>query len=559
MLEILWRERRLPFGRRGVQQHPATPGHLFRTTLTAICVVFGSSLATAVEVGKYKTHELTFKAAVSPANPFDTYLLKLEVTDPAGRKFKIDGFFDGDGNGGQNGNIWKARLSPYATGVWSWRTIPGDAPDEALAERTGQFTCVEIGDLGGIIADGHYFRFQGGDHIFLLGNFLDNTVRFTHLYMSEMISNAERDAIIARNRDFHAANKINVYFANKGDYRGLSVTPWLGTASENDKTRMDLARWKLYDQYIQRFKDAGMFAEMWFFADDSDFGALPDAVKNRLYRYAMARTSAFSHTMYVIALEWEEGWSRASVKRSGHFIQAHNPWRRPLSVHSIGTFWAFSGESWASFIASQAGNDSKPYRVNPAAIALRMKEKIPHIGEEFGHLNGDSDARLRANLWANFLGGAAGAGTGSNLKAFQSFLSQSRVPFQRMLPANHLVADGGYTRFLLAEQGRHYVVYSVRGAFKLAVRGRSLRGRWFNPRDPNAVLSQSFVVSPGVQSFSPPDSDETDWVLWISDDSNLNRGIVATSVGATMTQQRVGLKSRSCCEKGGAKTSRLAF
>ena len=203
-------------------------------------LAFASGLkgpAEAIDVGKYKTHELTFKASVSPANPFDSYLLKLEVTDPAGRKFKIDGFFDGDGKGGQNGNIWKARLSPYSTGVWSWRTLPGDRADEALADLNGQFTCVESGDLGGIIADGHYFRFQEGDPIFLVGNFLDNTVRFTHVYMSEMISNAERDAIITRNRDFHGANKINVYFANRGDYRGLAVTPWVGTNTATTRPR----------------------------------------------------------------------------------------------------------------------------------------------------------------------------------------------------------------------------------------------------------------------------------------------------------------------------------
>jgi Putative collagen-binding domain of a collagenase len=303
-----------------------------------------------------------------------------------------------------------------------------------------------------------------------------------------------------------------------------------------------------------------MIAEMWFFADDSNFGALPDSVKNRLYRYAMARTSAFSHTMFVIALEWEEGWSRASVRRSGRFIQAHNPWRRLLSVHSVGSSWWFSGESWASFIASQAGNKSRAYRVNPAAIALRMKEKIPHIGEEFGHLNGDSDARVRANLWANFVGGAAGAGTGSDLKALQGFLSKSRVPFQRMLPANHLVADGGYTRFLLAEVGRHYVVYSMGGEIKLAVAGTRLAGRWFNPRDPNAVFSEPFDVFPGVQNFSPPDDKAKDWVLWITDGSNLNRGIVRPSVGATMTRQHAGPKTLgSHNDDHRAKTSRLTM
>jgi Domain of unknown function (DUF5060)/Putative collagen-binding domain of a collagenase len=524
---------------------PVMARHILQTTVAAACILFGLASAASIDVGKYKTHELTFTAGVSPANPFDTYLLRLEITDPAGRKFNIDGFYDGDGNGGQSGRIWKARMTPYMTGVWSWRTIPGDAPDEALAGLSGQFRCLDSGDLGGVIVQGQHFRFQEGPYIYLQGNFLDLTAPSTHVYMSEKVSDAWRDFIIVRNRDFHAANKINVYFANEGDYRGLSVTPWLGSPSESDKTRMDLGRWKLYDQYVRRFKDAGMFAEMWFFADDSKFGKLSDTIKNRLFRYAMARTSAFTHTMYVIALEWEEGWSRSSVIRSGDFIQSHNPWRRPLSVHSVVAFWSFSGARWASFIASQAGNKSRPHHVYQAAVALRLREKIPHIGEEFGLLSSDSDERLRANLWANFLGGAAGGGTGSDLKAFQGFLSQSRVPFQRMAPASHLVEEGGSRRFLLAEIDHHYVVYSLGGAFKVNIRVESLPARWFDPRDPNARLGNFHRVSAGTQTFVPPHSPDRDWVLWISDGTNLNSGTVRPSTGATLTQELINLTSPS--------------
>ena len=104
--------------------------HLLVTLLAVLAVIRGcGSSAEAVQVGKYHTHELVFTAATEPADPFDTYLLKLEITDPAGRKFNIDGFYDGDGKGGQRGKIWKARMAPYMAGVWSWRTVTGDAAD----------------------------------------------------------------------------------------------------------------------------------------------------------------------------------------------------------------------------------------------------------------------------------------------------------------------------------------------------------------------------------------------------------------------------------------------
>ena len=148
-----------------------------RIWVSTVCVLAVSCLspptiAQEPQVGKYKTLELVFAADNTPANPFDTYLLRLELTDPSGTSFEIDGFYDGDGDGGQNGNVWKARICPYETGTWSWQTVQGDAPDAGLAGLSGEFTVVESGDLGAVVNDGTYFRMQEGPFIFLYGNFL---------------------------------------------------------------------------------------------------------------------------------------------------------------------------------------------------------------------------------------------------------------------------------------------------------------------------------------------------------------------------------------------------
>src|SRR5688572_13774860 len=121
-----------------------------RAALAALFCVAVNAAPPSVEIGKHKVLELAFTAAAAPPNPFDVYLLKLEVTDPAGKTFTVEGFYDGDGKGGQSGNVWKARLTPYMAGAWRWRTVPGDAPDSRLAGLAGRFTCVASGDTGGI-------------------------------------------------------------------------------------------------------------------------------------------------------------------------------------------------------------------------------------------------------------------------------------------------------------------------------------------------------------------------------------------------------------------------
>jgi hypothetical protein len=248
------------------------------------------------------------------------------------------------------------------------------------------------------------------------------------------------------------------------------------------------------------------------------------ADRKRLMRYAMARTSAFSHLWYVLCFEWQEGWSKAEVNEAGRFLQAHNPWKRLLSAHDWdGRPWAFAGQAWPTYLASQDGNNATPVAVNRYVISLHA-HGLPVLADEFGINRMPSDAKIRGKMWAAFCGGAAGTGTGTDLKAFQRFLAQSRIPFQRMEPNNNMVQDGGSSRFCLAESDHHYLVYSTAAAFALAVTGAGLAGHWFDPRDPNASLGKSFGVCSGTSTFAPPDPGR-DWVLWVTDGSHLNSGV----------------------------------
>ncbi|MCA9649913.1 MAG: DUF5060 domain-containing protein [Myxococcales bacterium] len=497
-----------------------------------------------VELPLHQLLELRFVARGAVGNPFDTYLLRLRVTSPAGVVRELDGFFDGDGTGGAEGNVWVARLTCDELGSWTWETIEGDAADAGLLGHGGEVMCMPSGDRGGLRRQGRHFALASGDPIYLVGNFLDFTggLRSTHVYMSEDVSDMDRAAILSRQADFHTANKANLYFANVGDYGGDAVTPWVGAAGASDRSRMDLGRWALYDGYLRELKDAGLLAEMWFFADDSAFGdgagfSLDD--HQRLLRYAMARSSAFPHTAYVIALEWQEGFSQGRIEELGQWLAAHDPWERLLSVHSLtGSSWAFAGSSWPGFVATQAGNSTPATEVNAYGISIRSQDDLPHLDEEFGILGGDVDDELRARTWANLASGAAGGGTGSGLAAMQSFLASSRMPFQSMEPHNELVTAGGSTRYCLAEPGHHYLVYSTGGGFDLVVEGTGLEASWFDPRDAGAARTEAGPVAAGNVHLEPPGGD--DWVLYVGDGTGLNDGITHPSPGLEVIVIEVG-------------------
>src|SRR5262249_52726644 len=361
-------------------------------------------------------------------------------SDPGGRTFPVDGFYDGDGRGGQSGRIWKVRLGPYCTGRWSWRTVTGDAAPSGLAGLNGQFDCIESGDQGGLVAQGQYFRFQDGDFFFPVGNFLDDAPRLPlWSYLGEAVTDAQRDAIIARQRDFHTANKYMIYLSNHSDASDHDtevVTPWVATAASSDKTRMDLARWKLYDGYLRRMKDNGMTVYLSLFEDGKpgNYGDLPMADRKRLMRYTMARTSAFSHLWYFLCFECQAAWHIGRCILAGAFLRAHNPWRRLLSVHDWGQApWAFVGESWPTYLASQDGNDAHPDAVNRYVLSLRT-HGLPVLADEFGFNKTDSDARIRGNLWASLCAGAAERPAGTRLHAAQLRPRPGLIPPPRHVP-----------------------------------------------------------------------------------------------------------------------------
>lgn len=487
-------------------------------------LLFLAILATgpAVAVPLYGTEEIVLRSSVSydgiagTPNPFDLGLTA-RVTAPSGRRFTVDGFFDGDGEGGSSGRVFKVRISAEEPGVWRWETA-SDVP--GLNGLSGRFT-VE-GRLGGVFGQGPVgvspgrplaFARREGRPVFLVGKFLDQAapspLKYSHTMFSEELGENDREALLARHVDL-GLNKINVYLANRGDYGGVSTTPWVGTAEANDKRRLDLSRFRMYERWVVRMRDAGMVAHLWFFADDSGFGDLPDGDRKPLIRYAMARLSGYSNTMFTLALEWQEGWSPAEVESHARFLQEKNPWGRLASVHGTTGPFAFPNAPWADFLDVQAGNDARPEGVYALGLAQRGLAAKPLLQEEHGL--GDEDAANRRRAWAAFLSGAAGVGTGAFLEHLARFAETVR--FERLEPASRLVLAG--EAWALAEKQRTFVFYLPEGGtVRVNLRGAPgpLKVRWYDPRT-GAFREAPPIPGGKVRAFTAPSDD--DWALYIN-------------------------------------------
>lgn len=456
----------------------------------------------------------TFDGSQGTPNPFTAVDLSADVTSPSGRTYSVFGFFDGNGQGGAVGRVFKIRIFADEEGTWQWTTRSNEP---SLHGKSGSFVCAGL--LAGPFAAGpleidperpRIFRYRNGPPVYLLGKFLDEDaperLRWSHTFFSEELTEADRRALLDRHLGMRL-NKINVYVANKGDYEHVSTTPWVGRDTSNDKTRFDLARWRTYERWVRELRDAGLLTHLWFFADDSGFGDLPDADRQRLIRYGMARLSGYVNTLFTLALEWQEGWTPAEVAAHMAYLHQQNPWERLVSVHGVPGEFSFPGEPWADYMQVQAGNESAPEDVLLSSLVHRLLDEKPLIQEEHGL--GLEDAANRRKVWAAFVGGASGSGTGAFLEPLARFLPGT--PFESMEP-DDLVALGG-NAWVLADRGRHYVLYLPEGGtvlVDLLDAPGSFLAEWFDPRE--GLFTWPATVAGGrLATFSAPGSG--DWVL----------------------------------------------
>lgn len=458
----------------------------------------------------------TFNGTSGTPNPFTDVTLTAQVVSPSGKSFSVDGFYDGDGASSQNGNVFKIRVYVDEPGTWTWRTSSNEI---SLNARLGSINC--SGTLAGVFGKGgvvenpakpRTFKYQYGEPVYLIGKFLDAAapvpIQYSHTLFSEKLTDTNRQAMLDRHVGMKL-NKMAVYLANRGDYNTVSTTPWIGTATSNDKSHFDLSRWRMFDRWVVKMRDAGLVAQLWFFADDSAFGDLPDADRKRLIRYGMARMSGSVNTMFTLALEWQEGWTAAEVDTYASYVHQWNPWARVLSILGTPGNFSFPTATWADYMQTQPGNGTTHPTVHKAALSNRGLANKPLIVEEFG--TGAENDGNRQKAWAAFMAGPAGSGTGAFLQHLSRFASL--VDFELMSPADSLVVSGG--AYGLAEANRAYVFYLFSGgtvSVNLSGATGTFVAEWYDPRT-GAFRAAPAAAGGGNRSFTAPASG--DWVLYL--------------------------------------------
>ncbi|MGH8017453.1 MAG: DUF4038 domain-containing protein [Opitutaceae bacterium] len=383
---------------------------------------------------RWEPFDIQFQAAEE--HPWWEFPVRAEFThEGSGEKLSVEGCWDGE-------RRWLLRFTAPRAGIWSYRTT---SKDRGLDDRSGRIevrapTATEIDrnpNLRGsvrVAGGGRHFEYADGTPFFLLADtaWAANTARcglgeredgpfFQYL--------ADRRA-----KGFNAI--LMQYFHGYGDYPDSPGHRNEGgyTYFERDPARLNPAHFAALDRRMRGLWARGFVAAInatWWGKTRRCLFSPEDA--RRVSAYCAVRYGAFN-ALWSTAGEYQYvfkdcGWTEADVHSLGQTVQAHNPWRRPVSIHpSARLDWApphnvqssrpFHGASWLDHHWLQTGqSDDRLFNIvtrlrDDRALEPRMPLFLSEALYESA-LDPDAAYHIRWQVWASFLNGAAGYGYGA--------------------------------------------------------------------------------------------------------------------------------------------------
>lgn len=466
-------------------------------------------------------------------NPFKNVELKATFTNPNGKSIDFFGYYDGDGHGGQIGNVWKLRFMPDEIGTWSYTCRFSDgSPGE-----TGEFTCVDRNAKPGPLrTEGRWLKFAGGKWLYPRS-----------YYFSEAFCG----------KSPHWEQKIDLLFGGKCNYNFCCITFWQGRLlTKNhwnnieyngfypihgkDYTQLDLKSWRHVDEILQRLESHGV---IWFNFDGfvpnvggemgqqrTDFEAQKVYIRN-----AVARLAPYWNITWNIAFEWQEFMSADQVRRLVDYTKSIDPWAHLVTVHDQGRYregkelLAGLHVDWIT-LQYDAGKCGDAVTANQ--FIQQYTGDVPVYAQE---VCWEADTKLNAeqvrkgalgvvlaggllNYAEMFEGPSQGRpenyGDGKAIPYLEILFDFMRsIPYRQMAPHNELVGKGC---LCFAKPASYYVCYTLNGeTIQLDLSGAPGRfsGQWLNTRD-GKKKAVAVIEGGSKQSFHCPDIN--DWVLYLS-------------------------------------------
>jgi hypothetical protein len=517
---------------------------IFSLALVAIsCPAYaGESLGHQGSFAKWAKVEIIFRgldlqSSGSP-NPF-SIALDVLFTGPSGQKYNVPGFYDGDGVGGADGNVWKVRFSADEVGSW---TFTSSSEDSLLNNSTGSFTVTNpvasapdfyrwgrLESVGTPANNIRYLKFRDGSYWLKAGS--DDPENFLGEF-SNYNTPAERKATI----DYLASKGINSQYLMTHNINGddNDVWPWLGNTSSEAQTnagsngsaaRFDVVKLDEWRDLFEHMQAKGVAVYM-ILEDDSAWTGYDH---DRYYRELIARFGYLPALLLNIGEEASENYSMSQMLGFAQDIKDIDPYDHPIGIHHINSpDNAYVDASQLDFTAIQTDAPGGGIKHNDIAIDWINASKSRNQRVLVVGFDEPRPLLDREGWWSAYIGGGVWEvhvekpydrpvttwePAWTQLGGARKFMET--LPFWEMEPSNSLVMSGN--AFCLAKTGEAYALYLPNGgtiSVDLDAGGLSYEFGWWNPSNGmDGSLQNTGAVAGGIQQFTAPSSG--DWVLSI--------------------------------------------
>ncbi len=493
---------------------------------------------------KWAPIEITFAGPKSKGrgepNPF-AISFDVIFTGPSGGKYRVPGFYDGNGRGGLDGNVWKVRFSADETGRWKYvsksdkRRLDGQSGEFAVTEPSqdaqGFYRWGRLEYTGTAENKIRYLKFRDGPYWLKAGcddpeNFLGNYKNYN--------TTAKRKAAV----DYLSERGINsVYImAHNIDGDDRDVWPWLGDtqreakANGGENARFDvakLARWRELFEYMQT---KGVVPYL-VLEDDSAWKGYDHA---RYYREMIARFGDLPALLFNFNEEHNENYKLARALEFMRLLEQIDPYDHPRGIHNVNTPNDQYVDAWqVDFTSIQTGAAGKLSGLDKALehheTTLAWIKRCRQRGKRILVVNFDEGRpeEDRRAWWSAYLAG--GVWEAHVLKPYDRPMSawepvwtqlggtrafMKSLPFREMESHDEIIKSG--RAFCLAKPGEVYALYLPLGGsvtVELPADGE-FEVAWWNPaNDVDGEFQNKSRVKGGSRKLTPPTSG--DWALRI--------------------------------------------
>jgi Domain of unknown function (DUF5060)/Protein of unknown function (DUF4038) len=302
-------------------------------------------------VGVYSVVEIAFEGPRQ--GPADTPVREIEFAvrfrhESGSPEYRIRGFWDGDGKGGSDGNIFKIRFCPTKTGRWDLVEVRS-TNSRLSRQHLGDYVTATPSDKPGFwlpdseSAAQHWYRRSDGSHPYIIGNthysFLSGYKDDGQPSGNDIAADVRGNAVYFR----------KLRFALHGDrYPNPDVKPYFDDAGKptddgNYSHRPNPAWFHRADVAVQTAYDADLIADLILCGPDttesrSTIAPTQNNGDPRPYlHYVAARYGSYPNVWLCIANEYdikEPRYTAEQISQVGAALRAMLPYPTPLSVHA---------------------------------------------------------------------------------------------------------------------------------------------------------------------------------------------------------------------------------